>query len=249
MSSINQAGNIQNLILGKAPLSISIDHHHTEEEKQDFFDLILIDTSVSSTAEIVTQIFIEDKYKPPKTHATLLLVGLLYDSRRFLNSKPSVFSLVETLLSWGADYEKALSVLQSKMERSEVIARVKAAQRMKRHEIGNYIVLTSKIGSFEASACRGLLDLGADIAIVYSAKNDKVRFSARSRRDFFKKTGLDLAKDVMIPIGEIINGSGGGHSIAAGANGKIKAREGLNKALELIAKKLKTSNNPVNGGL
>ncbi|MHA2407252.1 MAG: DHH family phosphoesterase [Candidatus Ranarchaeia archaeon] len=249
MSSINQVGNVQNLMPEHVPLSISIDHHHTEEEKKDFFDFVLIDTEVSSTAEIVTQIFIEDKYTPPKIHATLLLVGLLYDSRRFLNSKPSVFPLVETLLSWGADYEMALSVLQSKMGRSEVIARIKAAQRMRRHEIGDFIVLTAKIGSFEASACRGLLDLGADIAIVYSEKPDSVRFSARSRRDVYNKTGLDLARDIMIPVGEIIGGAGGGHSIAAGANGKIKARQGINKAIKLITEKLKQKTDLKNGGL
>jgi nanoRNase/pAp phosphatase (c-di-AMP/oligoRNAs hydrolase) len=249
MSSINQVGNIQNIIPEHVPLAISIDHHHTEEEKQSYFDLTLIDTEVSSTAEIVTQIFIEDGYIPPKTDATLLLVGLLYDSRRFLNSKPAVFPLVETLLSWGAEYEKALAVLQWKMGRSEIIARVKAAQRMRRHEIGDFIVITSKIGSFEASACRGLLDLGADMAIVYSEKPDSVRFSARSRRDFYKKTSLDLAKDIMIPIGDIINGAGGGHSIAAGANGKNNARKGMNKALEIITKKLNPKTDLDNGGL
>ncbi len=241
MSSITQIGKVEEMVSQGTPLKICLDHHHIAEADRTYFDVALIDTDVSSTTELLTKVFLKDRYKPEQSTATLLMIGLLYDSRRFLNSGSSVFAIVNTLLAWGANYEQALSTLQSKMPRSEVIARIKAAQRIRRVEINGWIVVTSEISSFEASACRALIDLGADIAVVYSDKAEDVRFSIRSRKEVYEKTGLNLAEDVMIPLGEVIGGSGGGHAIAAGANGSRNGHQGMKRVMELLQKKLVSS--------
>ncbi|MHA1916909.1 MAG: DHH family phosphoesterase [Candidatus Ranarchaeia archaeon] len=238
MSSISKTGSIQEKIPKKIQNKISIDHHHVKKENSDYFDHIILDTDVSSTCEIIVALFDLDNFVPSKEIATLLLIGLIYDSRRFMISKPVVFSIVQKLLFWGADYEKSIEILQSKMEHGEKIARIKAAQRMKKNIINKWVILTSKIGSYEASCCRSLINLGADVAAVYLEKENVVRISIRGTREFVNKTGIDLSKDVMEYIGPVIDGVGGGHVNAAGANGKKNGKEGIKKIIEILKKKI-----------
>jgi nanoRNase/pAp phosphatase (c-di-AMP/oligoRNAs hydrolase) len=77
--------------------------------------------------------------------------------------------------------------------------------------------------------------MGADVAIIggHPGKN-KVRLSSRSTRDFYDRTGINLGTDVMEPLGQIIDGKGGGHANAAGANGKKHLSAALDKAIDLI---------------
>ncbi|MHA2179545.1 MAG: DHHA1 domain-containing protein, partial [Candidatus Thorarchaeota archaeon] len=77
--------------------------------------------------------------------------------------------------------------------------------------------------------------LGADVAIVGgSPRKDTVRLSSRSTRSFFENTSINLGTDIMNPIGAIIDGKGGGHANAAGANGKRNLDKALEKSLEII---------------
>ncbi len=106
---------------------------------------------------------------------------------------------------------------------------------MKYHLVGDWIVEISKINAFEASSCRGVIDLGADVAIVGGTpRKDTVRLSSRSTRSFFENTSINLGTHIMNPIGAIIDGKGGGHANAAGANGKRNLDKALDKSLEII---------------
>ena len=74
-----------------------------------------------------------------------------------------------------------------------------------------------------------------DVAIIGGRPGkEKVRLSSRSSREFSDKTNINLGTDVMEPLGPIINGKGGGHANAAGANGTKNLNEALDKAVELI---------------
>jgi len=241
MSSIKQIGKIRDTILDTT-YKITVDHHYVDDIALKYFDLALIDTTVSSACELITRIFSADHHIPSPEISSLLLTGLIYDSRRFLYSDNLVFTVVQSLLEWGADYRKAVALLQTQMEQSEKVARIKAAQRMKRLTIGKWIVLTSEVSAFEASACRALIDLGADLAIVYSEKSSEVRLSARGTKEFVTETEIDLAKDLMTPIGPLIQGSGGGHEGAAGANGVANAKEAINRILDILHQRLARQN-------
>jgi phosphoesterase RecJ-like protein len=120
-------------------------------------------------------------------------------------------------------------------DRSERIARLKAASKANVHLLGDWVIATSTINAFEASACRGLLEIGADVAIIGGKPGKgKVRLSSRSSREFYDKTNINLGTDVMEPLGPIIDGKGGGHANAAGANGTKNLSAALDKAVELI---------------
>jgi len=217
--------------------TIVIDHHEINPETEAVSEYRLVRSDRSSTCEIMVDLF--DEYNIPidAMTANLLLTGIIFDTRRFYFADVLTLQTAIKLIEYGADYPQCIKALLMRPDRSERIARLKAAGRVRLHPIGDWVVVTSKIGAFEASVCRALIDMGADVAIVGGApSNDVVRISARSTREFSTVTAINLGKDVMEPIGNIIGGEGGGHANAAGANGTKGLDEAIVKSIELIRK-------------
>jgi len=217
--------------------TIVIDHHERNPEINLLAEHQILREDKSSTCEIMVKVYSDLGIQIDASTANLLLTGIIFDTRRFFYADLETLAAVIELIEMGADYEKCVRSLLIKPDRSERIARLKAAGRTKVHLIGDWIVAISKINAFEASACRGLIELGADVAIVGgSPSKDVVRLSSRSTSDFFEKTGVSLGSDVMEPLGLLIEGEGGGHANAAGANGKKNLEKAMNRSVELIRK-------------
>nr|MDO8099811.1 DHH family phosphoesterase [Candidatus Njordarchaeota archaeon] len=221
----------------KAPIII-LDHHVPKTSTNENAAIMLIDEDSSSTAEIISSIYESTGRKPSSVGATILLIGIVYDSKRFSTIKRNVFHAADFLIDAGADYEAVLSVLRHPIERSEKIARLKAAQRTKMIEIDGWIIVLSTVSSFEASACRALIDLGADVAIVSSNRKGGIRVSGRCTDTFHKETGVSLAK-VMERVGLELNGSGGGHATAATVSKITDVGEGEKLALRYIEEQIR----------
>ncbi len=226
-----QLGNID-IDLSK-PIFI-IDHHAERIDK--ITDTYIIKTDYTSAAEIVTEIFQELKIIPSPEVANLLLTGILFDTRRFMYTGNATLKNVVWLIEHGAIYHECLKSLQIEIDYSERVARVKAALRAELIKIKKWIILISNVSSFEASACRALIELGADVAIVISEKENKIRVSSRSTEEFYNSTNFHLGTDLMEPLGKKIQGSGGGHASAAGANGFGTTEEVKSIIIELISK-------------
>jgi len=221
---------------------IVIDHHTPHSDILEKASLLIIDENASSTSEIICNIFNELGFKIEEKIAFALLIGIIYDSRRFINVSSRTFRIVSNLIDAGANYSEALKLLYIPMDISERIARLKAAQRLKIHRVNNWIIITSHVSSFEASAARALIDLGADVAFVAGGNKSKLRISARSRSSFYNQTKIHLGKDLMEEIGARINGAGGGHATAAGANGIGDPEEVLELCVKLLVEKLGQNN-------
>ena len=215
--------------------TIVIDHHERNPEIDSIAEHQILHEEKSSTCEIIVKIYSDLGVQIDANTANLLLTGMLFDTRRFFYANSETLNAAIGLIEAGADYEKCVRSLLIKPDRSERIARLKSAARVKVHLIGDWIVVTSKINAFEASACRGLIELGADVAIVGgNPSKGIVRLSSRSTREFYEKSGVSLGSDVMEQIGQLIEGEGGGHANAAGANGKKNLEEALDQSVELI---------------
>jgi len=81
--------------------------------------------------------------------------------------------------------------------------------------------------------------LGASVAVVYGKKKRNLRISLRSSSEFVKKTGIHLGKDVAQPLGEYVNGVGGGHRTAAGVDGVAREfNQIFEKCLSLLKRKI-----------
>ncbi|MFW9767472.1 MAG: bifunctional oligoribonuclease/PAP phosphatase NrnA [Candidatus Thorarchaeota archaeon] len=225
---------LQDIIIDST-ITLVVDHHEANLEIDSLAKYQIVHSEKSSTCEILVDVFEELGISIDSDTANLLLTGMLFDTRRFFYADTNTLSAAIKLVRAGAVYDECVKSLLIQPDRSERIARLKAARRVKVHLVGNWILAVSKINAFEASACRGLIELGADVAIVGgSPRKGTVRLSSRSTRAFYESTGINLGTDVMDTIGVLIDGEGGGHANAAGANGKKHLDEALEKSLEII---------------
>lgn len=166
-----------------------------------------------------------------------LLVGLIYDSRRFLILPNESICFASKLIRLGADANLALRLLSPEEDPSEKMARLKGATRLRLFRVGDWTIATTRVGSFEASVARALISLGADVALALNDSGAETRLSGRSSDAFLDKTGIDLASDVMGPLAED-SGHGGGHPTAASAGLAGSCDDIVSRALELISRKL-----------
>ena len=225
--------------------TIVIDHHERNPEIDLIAEHQVLHEDKSSTCEIMVKVYSDLGVPIDANTANLLLTGMIFDTRRFFYADSETLAAAIELVEAGADYEKCVRSLLIRPDRSERIARLKAAGRVKVHLIDDWIVVTSKINAFEASACRGLIEMGADVAIIGgSPSKNIVRFSSRSTRNFFEKSGVSLGSDVMEQIGQLIEGEGGGHANAAGANGKKNLEKALDRSVELIRGAVEAKTSP-----
>ncbi len=219
-----------------------IDHHEDNPDISKLAEHVIVKSNLTSTCELLVELFDELEIEIAEQIANLLLTGMIFDTRRFIYADKNTLALSVRLIELGANYQDCVSSLVIRPDRSERIARLKAAGRLKIHQIRNWVIVTAKVGAFEASACRGLIGLGADVAIVGGKPTKEiVRISARSTTEFFEQTGVNLGKDVLAPLGEIINGKGGGHPNAAGANGTRNRKAALSRSVEIIRAMLNES--------
>lgn len=212
-----QLGSIDiNFAIDKKIPIIIIDHHivHDFTKKAN----LAIIQQVPSTAEMITSFYQHLNLSPSPTIATLLLTGILFDTRRFMYVSDNTFRIVDFLRDMGADYKRALSLLQQSISFSERMARLKGIARTVIHSEGEIVFAFSHVSSFESSLARLLCDIGADFsAVIARPSNSELRISMRCNRKFIEKYRIDLAT-IANKIVEEYNGTGGGHETAAGVN-------------------------------
>jgi len=214
-----------------------IDHHTPHPDILKLVRAILIDPGACATGELVYMLAKEVNVRLDKRDIEALAVAILYDTKRFVIANRNVFKIMSEIFDM-IDYNKLLSMFHKEMRIDEKIARLKAAIRARlfRTDIrGKEVVIAlSHVSSYEASAARALLELGADLAIVSGGKKGVVRVCARCTRNFAELTNIHLGRDIMMKLGEEISGSGGGHALAASANGVGNPEEALTKALNIL---------------
>lgn len=239
---LNQLGKFQELVKNQDKESlIVIDHHTPTDFVKNDVSVAFIEEDRTSTAEMIVELMFELELKPPKNLLTILMAGILYDSRRFFSLEKSILGLLEKMFDHGMDYNQAIQLIQMRNEPPERIARIKSAARMKLEQIDNWLIVWSSVGSFEGSAARAILDVGADVALIYSTRKNETRLTVRATRYFHNTTGVNFGKDVMIEVSKSLGGEGGGHPTAAALNIPfiIPEKELKKKIFALLHEKIK----------
>ncbi len=210
-----------------------IDHHALNEELHSVADFLIV-KDASSTAEVVYEL-VKKMGTVSDEIALSLLAGIIADTGHLKFATPATLQTVNEILAVKkASYEKALSLLEIPEDVSQKIAHLKAAQRMELFRVMDYVIVTSQVSAFEASAARALVMLGADVAFVGSENKSEIRISARAGEGFLRETNLHLGRDVMPKICGLIAGSGGGHAGAAGAKGKGDLAKALAECVRIL---------------
>jgi nanoRNase/pAp phosphatase (c-di-AMP/oligoRNAs hydrolase) len=198
-----------------------IDHHVPHEETKNISDFYMVDEGAVSTAEVLYELIKAEGIELKKSSNLALLVGILADSARLRLATAKSIQIFAKLLDSGVDYQKALELVElPEDDASQKIACLKAAKRMEIHKVDDWVLVTTKVNSFEARAANCIISIGADCVFVGSTNKEKIKMSARARENFLKDTGISLGRDIMPHVGEFVGGSGGGHREAAGVKSK-----------------------------
>jgi phosphoesterase RecJ-like protein len=237
-NTIQQLGRLAERVTKSAAPIIVIDHHAAHPETEHVAKLCITNEEASSTCEIVYNFFKQLNTKPSLDEAKALFLGIAFDTRHFVLANSSTFETIAELCSIGVNAQEDLSMLALPMDFSERVARVKACRRAKLLKIDEWIIAFSHVSAYQASAARALIDLGAHMAAVAGQRNENIEISLRCTREFNAKTGIHLGRDMAKPLGEYLNGMGGGHATAAGVNGTGDVETGLKRCLRLLKEKL-----------
>ncbi len=203
--------------LGPFPRETLVIDHHSTTDKWDV-DLYFCNPEKTSCTEIVLDIIRASGQEPDETIAKALLAGMLTDSGHFQFARPDLLRAFASLMeSSGLQMDEAMATTRSETSPSERTAVLKGAQRARFDRVGDMMVASSQGSSFEASICRGLLGLGADVAFVGSQRQETYRISARATQSMVRR-GLHLGK-LLESVGGETSADGGGHGGAAGISG------------------------------
>ncbi len=237
-NTIQQLDEWSERIKPDRPLVV-VDHHASHPETERRATLSVTDEKSSSTCEIVYRLFKEAELKPSSDEAKALFLGIAFDTRHFIIATSDTLKVVADLVEAGVNAQEALPLLSLPMEHSERIARLKAANRTKLLTIDDWLIALSHVSAYQASACRSLIALGAHVAVVAGQKQKKIQVSFRASREFYAETGVHMGRDLAKPLGEFLGGMGGGHSVAAGANGVGDVEDCLKFCEKILEKRLK----------
>jgi phosphoesterase RecJ-like protein len=229
----NQLGGWWQRISKENVQIIFIDHHLPDSEILQLSNLYIIDPDATSTSEMVYQLMKTYNLTPSKKTASALLAGITFDTRHFSIGGTNTFSVASELLEVTGDISEVKELLILPMGESEKIARLKAGQRADITQIGEWLISTSQLSSFQSSGARALVSLGADLAVVAGEVDNEVRASMRSTSQFYRSTLLHLG-DFCYELAKFFNGSGSGHPTAAG----LKCSVDLDSFIEETKKQL-----------
>jgi phosphoesterase RecJ-like protein len=237
-NTIQQIGQLAERVTKTGAPIIVIDHHAVHPQTEQIAKLCITNEEAASTCEIVYDFYKQLNIKPGLNEAKALFLGITFDTRHFILANSSTFKTTSELSDIGVNPQEEISSLALPMDFSERVARMKACRRAKLIKIENWIIALSHVSAYQASAARALVDIGAHMAAVAGQKNEKIEISLRCTRDFNQATGIHLGKDIAKPLGEYLQGMGGGHATAAGVNGTGYIEKGLKRCLRLVKEKL-----------
>ncbi len=190
------------LDLSAARTVVSIDHHRGGDIPGYVFD-------APATAAIVLDLVLgiaDCKL------LSFLAAGIVADTAGLYVADAEALSALSSIFSrCSLRVSDVLDLMDSEPPIYERIARLRALERMRVYAVGDHVLVTSRVSSFEGSSAWLLVQAGADLAFV--GGNDRI--SARLSPRFLKRTGITL-HDVFSRLAADVGGSWGGHDAAAG---------------------------------
>jgi nanoRNase/pAp phosphatase (c-di-AMP/oligoRNAs hydrolase) len=210
-----------------------LDHHGVPDENRwKGFDFVKVDPKSTSTSELVARETDSDLLD--EQIARVLLAGLMFDSQHLGIANERTLEVALALVRKGARIDEAKSLLRSRPERSELIARLKSAQRLRFKELGPFFLAESEVSSFQAAVARMLVDIGADIGIAYGKSDGESRVSLRTSQKFFRETSIDLS-NLVRKLSNHPNIQSGGHPTAAAVSGPFDQLQFVSELKQALA--------------
>jgi nanoRNase/pAp phosphatase (c-di-AMP/oligoRNAs hydrolase) len=203
-----------------------VDHHIPDKDLKKMVKDAIFDERMTSTSEMVYGLLEQEGFKFSKNVCLALITGIVTDTAHLQFARSETFRIVAKLLELsGETYPDVLNFITIPTEPSRKIAHLKSASRLEMQKIDEWIIALSHVSSFEASAARALVKIGADVSFVCSNEKGDARVSVRANNAFIKKTKINFAKEYAPELVEALDGSGGGHVAAISVNGTFDGDE------------------------
>ncbi len=211
---------------------INIDHHH---DNTRFGDLNLVESTRSSTAEMVYTIAKEMGVEISPFLADALYIGLVTDTGRFMyqNTGPEAHEMAADLLRSGVDVHAAYRRLYEDQPVGKVQLLARALSTLQQYDDGALAIVSLTKADFEETQSEETYTEGI-VDFARSLKGTVVGAMYRQLtgegRDHLAKISLRSSDD-RVDVSAIARAfSGGGHRQAAGAT----TEKSLEEAIELI---------------
>ena len=215
-----------------------IDHHPLQDDSKHFYNYLVVDERATSSSEIVLLFFIRYDVPLPATISNALLLGILFDTKHLSVATEGTLKNVCFLIDSGASLNWCENVPIIKKNRSEAIAKLKSLSRIRLYEAGDLIISIVKIGSFQASVAKFLVDSGSDVVLAYGEDEDGlIKGSLRCSYEASKIESLKL-NTLAETLVKDFNGVGGGHRLAASFNVECEESQLISSFLTLSEKML-----------
>lgn len=206
-------GDYYYLVKNSSSKKVLIDHHPLTEESIHFYTHYYVDTEYSSTCEMVLSILLNLGFNFDPITSNLLLLGILFDTKHLMLANERTIKNVCFLIDKGARLNWGQDFLLQKKDRSEIIAKLKSFTRLNIYEFDIFIVGIVKIGSFQASVAKFLVDIGCDLILAYSF-DGIIKGSLRCSDILCKNNAVSL-NVLAESLAKKFNGIGGGHKCAS----------------------------------
>lgn len=221
-------GDIDNLFETSKKV-IKIDHHNSGD---DYADLSIVDSEISSTCELLSEIFLELNVKFTPAISTALFMGILTDTGRFLfdSANSRTFEIASILCSNGAEKE----FLMDKIFQSESLNAKRAQLEILKNASFYYgsklVILEQSLNLLDKY---GVTDTDVENVINYFRESIEVCAVALIKELSKDNYKISLRSKGNINVCEIAKKhGGGGHINASGLKIEAPYKEVENKIIE-----------------
>jgi nanoRNase/pAp phosphatase (c-di-AMP/oligoRNAs hydrolase) len=238
MNTVDQLDEVADIIRKSPSPKIIIDHHAPSPETLQTCKVCMVDEKAAANCELIYRLFSQAEVEPNLNEAKALFVGIAFDTRHFALANSPTFEILAKLVVKGIDAQRTLALFALPIDPSERMAKLKACKRAKVVKVEGWIIALSHVSAYQAPAAKALVDLGAHMSAVAGKKEGKVELSLRCTRQFNEIAGVHLGVDIAAPLGEYLQGVGGGHAMASGVSGKGEIQDALKQCLVLLKQKI-----------
>ena len=197
--------------------SNNIDIHSIFQNVKDF-----VFPEFKATSELILQLYAFTGLKPSDNIFKILVSGIITDSRRLILADSALLANLSYWLKIFSQNDFSLVSLIEFMDNDyshgEVLARLKGAQRMIICQVPPIIYIITHLSSHEATAARGILQLGADIVFAIAEGKTETRVSIRCKNSIIHKYNFNSGKLAELLAQKFENATGNGNAGAAGVN-------------------------------
>lgn len=224
-STPSRGGNLEP-VLKNCRAVVNIDHHKTSEF---YGDINIVESTVSSTAEIVYRLFYNMKVQVQRQEATYLYVGMVTDTGRFMYAATSArtMEVAARLLETGFKFNRVNEFIFSTKPKEHLKILGRALESLEFKAGGKLAIITVTKKDFKDFSANsentegiinyGLMPHGVQAVVMFREEDGRINTTFRSRGS------LDVALVAK-------NFGGGGHKNASGC----KIQDTLEHTKELV---------------